>query len=257
MLADVCRGWLADADLPSVLQGWKRTDTSVDPCTFRGVDFEMQALRAEASEKGIATSSLRSEADFNAVMRYPELVIKGDWPALARETGVYTNEKHLRELVKRCLQKNLTDAALKERGLQQLLARLRSGEGGHAPRELLTLAGSPPETALGAAGLLPAAQGGDVEGERQVTVRHELPPAPTWAAAAEAAQAAADAEAAARARAATAAQAGAAAAAPAATAAAAGPKKRERTAEHKKKERDKKRQKSDAAGTARLSQRQD
>ena len=36
--------------------------------------------------------------DFTAVMRYPELVLKYDWPALARETGVYTNEKHLRDL---------------------------------------------------------------------------------------------------------------------------------------------------------------
>ena len=89
-LVDVCRGWLGDADLPPVLVGWKRTDTSLDPCTFRGVDFEMLALRGEANGKGIAVSSLRSEADFNAVMRYPELVLKGDWPALAQKTGVCT-----------------------------------------------------------------------------------------------------------------------------------------------------------------------
>jgi hypothetical protein len=72
-------------------------------------------------------------------MRYPDLVLKGDWPALALKTGVYTNEKHLRNLVKRCLEKNLTDAALNDRGLQQLLARLRATEGGSAPRQLSTL----------------------------------------------------------------------------------------------------------------------
>ena len=48
-------------------------------------------------------------------MRVPELVLRYDWPALARETGVYTNKKHLRDLVKCCFVKSLTEA-LKERG---------------------------------------------------------------------------------------------------------------------------------------------
>ena len=79
-------------------------------------------------------------------------------------TGVYTNEKHLRNLVKRCLAKNLTDAALQERGLQQLLARLRANEGGSAPRELLALAPSS-ATDLGAGGPLPLAHGAAPEAE--------------------------------------------------------------------------------------------
>jgi hypothetical protein len=111
----------------------------------------MQNLIADAGGKGIAVSALRSHADFNAVMRYPELVLKHDWPALARETGVYTNAKHLRDLVKRCFEKSLTDAALKERGLQQLLARLRATDGGTAPRALLPLA-TAPSTDLGVGG---------------------------------------------------------------------------------------------------------
>ena len=123
-LADVCRKWLPETDLPPLLCNWKRTDTSREPCTFRGIDFEMQNLIADAGGKGISISALRSDADFNAVMRFPELVLRYDWPALARETGVYTNEKHLRDLVKRCFEKSLTEAALKERGRQQLLARL-------------------------------------------------------------------------------------------------------------------------------------
>ena len=57
----------------------------------------MQNLRADAGGKGISISALRSDADFTAVMRYPQLVLKYDWPALARETGVYTNEKCGRE----------------------------------------------------------------------------------------------------------------------------------------------------------------
>ena len=54
------------------------------PCTFRGIDFEMQNLRADAGGKGIPILALRSDADFNAVMRVPELVLRYDWPALAR-----------------------------------------------------------------------------------------------------------------------------------------------------------------------------
>jgi hypothetical protein len=123
-LADVCRKWLPETDLPPLLRQWKRTDTRRKPCTFSGIDFEMQNLRADADGKGISISTLRSDADFNAVMRVPELVLRYDWPALARETGVYTNEKHLRDLIKCCFEKSLTEAALKERGRQQLLARL-------------------------------------------------------------------------------------------------------------------------------------
>ena len=97
-LADVCRKWLPETDLPPLLRQWKRTDTRRKPCTFSGIDFEMQNLRADAGGKGIPILALRSDADFNAVMRVPELVLRYDWPALARETGVYTNEKHLRDL---------------------------------------------------------------------------------------------------------------------------------------------------------------
>jgi hypothetical protein len=125
----------------------------------------LQDLQADAGGKGISISTLRSDADFIAVMRFPELVLRYDWPALARETGVYTNEKHLRDLVKRCFEKSLTEAALKERGLQQLLARLRATDGGTAPRALLPLA-TAPSTDLGVGGPLPFING--VVGARQV-----------------------------------------------------------------------------------------
>ena len=119
--------------------------------------LRVSELVCDAGGKGIAVSALRSDADFIAVMRFPELVLRYDWPALARETGVYTNEKHLRDLVKRCFEKSLTVAALKERGLQQLLARLRATDGGTAPRALLPLATAPsmataPSTDLGVGG---------------------------------------------------------------------------------------------------------
>ena len=105
-------------------------------------------------------------------MRFPELVLRYDWPALARETGVYTNEKHLRDLVKRCFEKSLTEAALKERGLQQLLARLRATDSGNAPRALIPLA-TAPSTDLGVWGPLPTSKGAAADGTRQVEMRHD------------------------------------------------------------------------------------
>jgi hypothetical protein len=68
-LADVCRGWLPETDLPRLLRQWKRTDTSREPCTFRGIDFEMQNMRSDAGKLGIAISALSSDADFTAVIR--------------------------------------------------------------------------------------------------------------------------------------------------------------------------------------------
>jgi hypothetical protein len=157
-LADVCRKWLPQTDLPPLLRQWKRTDTRRKPCTFSGIDFEMQNLRADAGGKGIPIYALRSDADFNAVMRVPELVLRCDWPALARETGVYTNERHLRDLTKCSFEKSLAEAALKERGRQQLLARLRATDGGNAPRGLATAPSS--DLRLGVRGPLPTSKGG-------------------------------------------------------------------------------------------------
>ena len=46
-------------------------------------------------------------------MRYPQLVLDGDWAKLEQLTGVLTNAHHLDALVKRCVEKTVTDAALK------------------------------------------------------------------------------------------------------------------------------------------------
>ena len=105
-VADVCCGWLPETDLPPLLRQWTRTDTRREPCTFRGIDFEMQNLRADAGGKGIAVSALRSDADFNAVMRSPELVLKheflasprtGNWRLHQREAPARSRQALLRE----------------------------------------------------------------------------------------------------------------------------------------------------------------
>ena len=80
---------------------------------------------------------------------------------------------HQGDLVKRCLAKNLTHAALTGRGLQQLLARLRVTDGGTAPRGLLPLA-TAPSMDLGVRGSLPLINGVTGAGTRQMEVRHDL-----------------------------------------------------------------------------------
>ena len=167
MLADVCRGsWIPDGELPDVLIGWRRVDTTIEPTTIRGVDFEMLSLREEAVEHGVAISPLRARDDFVAVMRFPELVAACNWVLLAEKTGVYTSAKQLQALVKRLTEKNLSDAALNERGLHELLERMRAKEGGEAPTALLRL-GTLPATELGVGGPLPIAHGVHIEGEQR------------------------------------------------------------------------------------------
>ena len=165
MLADVCR-WIPDGELPAVLIGWRRTDTTIEPTTIRGVDFEMLSLREEAGKHGVAISPLRARDDLVAVMRYPDLVAACNWVMLAEKTGVYTSAKRLQALVKRLTEKNLSDAALIERGLHELLERMRAKEGGEAPTALLRL-GTLPATELGVGGPLPIAHGVRVEGEQR------------------------------------------------------------------------------------------
>ena len=69
--------------------------------------------------------------------------------------------------------KNLTDAALMERGPQQLLARLRVTDGGTAPRGLLPMAMAP-STDPGVRGPLPLINGVTGAGTRQMEIRHNL-----------------------------------------------------------------------------------
>ena len=77
---------------------------------------------------------------------------------------------HLGGLVKRCLGTNLTHAALTERGLQQLLARLRVTDGGTAPRGLLHWQ----RRRRRIVECLPLINGVTGAGTRQMEVRHHL-----------------------------------------------------------------------------------
>ena len=42
-IAHTCRGWLPDDELPPIVQNWACIDTTIAPCTFRGMDWEVQS----------------------------------------------------------------------------------------------------------------------------------------------------------------------------------------------------------------------
>jgi hypothetical protein len=54
--------------------------------------LEMHDMRADAGGKGISIYALRSDADFNAVMRVPELVLRHDWPARTGDRRLHQRE---------------------------------------------------------------------------------------------------------------------------------------------------------------------
>jgi hypothetical protein len=124
-LADVCSD-LDASTLPATLKHWKRVDTSKKPCTFRGVDWELDTLRNESKRQGVDVSPLHSRKDISAVLQYPDLVLKRDWVTLEEKTGIQTNTKALESLIDRSLKMGLSFPHAEAHGLQQLRASLRT-----------------------------------------------------------------------------------------------------------------------------------
>ena len=174
MIAKTCHGWIAEDELPPLVQGWAAIDTTIPPCTFRGIDWEVYNLERADGNRRINISMLRSEEDIRKVCEYPELVIAGDWPQLARLTGVYTDAKRLQDLATRVIHRELSNAVLNERGLQRLLDELRKTDGGHAPSATVPL-GMLPATDLRVPGPLPLQLGRLPPGRQSVVIDHTLP----------------------------------------------------------------------------------
>jgi hypothetical protein len=57
-LAAICRDLPPGAKLPPSLRKWKPIDTTVEPCTWRGVDWELIKLRQECADAGVDVSNL-------------------------------------------------------------------------------------------------------------------------------------------------------------------------------------------------------
>ena len=57
-------------------------------CTTRGIDFEYLRKRKAESSKQATFSTLGSDEDARKVLKYPQLVLDGDWAQLFDLTGV-------------------------------------------------------------------------------------------------------------------------------------------------------------------------
>jgi len=115
-----------------VLHGWRRTDRSIKPVTIRGIDWEQLAASNARSAHTVDISPLRSKEEMRAVLEYPHLVLQGDVSAIARLTGITTDEPHLKLMAARITDHALTSAALEAHGIQSLQSRIRTTDGGAA-----------------------------------------------------------------------------------------------------------------------------
>ena len=92
-LADVMKDCPED-ELPDVLRGWQRTDTTVAPIIRLGI---MDAALVPARSKGFSTVNLlRDHAAVSKLMEYPDRVAAGDDAALYRLTGIAVSAADLK-----------------------------------------------------------------------------------------------------------------------------------------------------------------
>jgi hypothetical protein len=127
-LANICRDLPAEK-LPPILRKWKCIDTSIKPCTFRGVDWEVVKLRQESASAHVDVSNLHRQEDISAVLEYPDLVLRRDWVMLEEKTGIRTNERAINSLLHRVTQRGMCYPVALQNGLETLRAQLRT----HAP----------------------------------------------------------------------------------------------------------------------------
>ena len=127
-LAKICRDLPAEK-LPPILRKWTCIDTSIKPCTFRGVDWEVVELRQESASAHVDVSNLHRQEDISAVLEHPDLVLKRDWVMLEEKTGIRTNERAINSLLDRVTQRGLCYPVALQNGLETLRAQLRT----HAP----------------------------------------------------------------------------------------------------------------------------
>jgi len=100
-LHDVCAGAFEGPDAPPALQGSRRLDTSLEPVTWHGINWEGLGRLAAQGAQAVHLASLRSPADVAKVLLHPLLIVRGDAAGIARETGVLTSEKRLADFLAR------------------------------------------------------------------------------------------------------------------------------------------------------------
>ena len=96
------------------------TDTSYEPLTNFGIQWEELLLGAGEDMTARMPSSVRSRAHIDAVLATAEVtraVVRGDAAAVLRMSGVATDASSLVELKERTIMKVLAKQALDARGL--------------------------------------------------------------------------------------------------------------------------------------------
>lgn len=168
---------------PPVLRNWRLTDTSHEPLTRRGVQWDEVYTAAGDDQIARPPSALRARADIDAVLATTELtraVVRGDAAAVGRLSRVVTDPAALNELKERTIEKALAWHALKERGVDTLRAKLRT-TAPEAPSEPTQPAPLAARVTADATGPLPAlaphALGDGALGARDVEPMLDVPDA--------------------------------------------------------------------------------
>ena len=140
-LHDLLLGWLEKDAWPTVMRSWSRTDTSVAPITFRGIDFAAVDALAAQGVKAIELSPLTSREERMKVLKHPTLLARGDAAGIARATGIMTSDRILKALAAELAVEARTRQLLEAHGVQNLAQRMRRTA--EAPRDV-----RPPPRAL-------------------------------------------------------------------------------------------------------------
>lgn len=178
-LADLVDGWLEADDLPSAMSTWVRTNTMIEPTTFRGIDWATTKALGAQGVKAVEVSSLILRAERKKVLKHPLLLAHGDAAGIARKTGIITSDKILKALAAEMAVEARTRQLLEAHGVQNLGQRLRRTA--QAERAMRAPPGAPPVPRMAELGPLPMdsdvvrPQGGAVSGG-VVAMDAELPP---------------------------------------------------------------------------------
>ncbi len=126
--SDVCTGsnMFPDGDVfPVTLRQWAHTNTALESCTIRGVDWEALKDCNLCKSNGVRVSSLTDEDTVKIVLKF-DLVKTNDWMQLEKASGIRTNTFALEAMRQRCTDVTLRCPDLEARGLPTLRAELRS-----------------------------------------------------------------------------------------------------------------------------------
>lgn len=127
-LYDVCRG-IPIGERPVILQNWQRTLQDKKPITRRGIVDASLVQKARPVRDG---SLFRSEVDVLKVLQSVDEVIKRDYSAIYRRTGLKVTTQDLDKLIARATSAATVEPTMTAAGVAGLNSRLRVTDGGCA-----------------------------------------------------------------------------------------------------------------------------